>query len=181
MFQQVMNWMRDNKILPQISDTERQALEAGDVWIDGQFFGGKVDFENILAENYDQLPAHEQAFLDGPVEELLKMADAYELSRTRKLPDDVFKFMADNGFFAMQIAKEYGGMPMSTQAKSCIMAKVSSYSGLLSAMVVIPNSLGAAELLGHYGTDEQKNYYLPKLAKGEFIPCFGLTEPTAGN
>ncbi|HBC17748.1 MAG TPA: acyl-CoA dehydrogenase, partial [Alcanivorax sp.] len=81
MFQQVMNWMRDNKILPQISDTERQALEAGDVWIDGQFFGGKVDFENILAENYDQLPAHEQAFLDGPVEELLKMADAYELSR----------------------------------------------------------------------------------------------------
>ncbi len=181
MFQQVMNWMRDNKILPQISDTERQALEAGDVWIDGQFFGGKVDFEKILAENYDQLPDHEQAFLDGPVEELLKMADSYELSRTRKLPDDIFKFMADNGFFAMQIAKEYGGMPMSTQAKSCIMAKVSSYSGLLSAMVVIPNSLGAAELLGHYGTDEQKNYYLPKLAKGEFIPCFGLTEPTAGS
>lgn len=181
MFQQVMNWMRDNKILPQISDTERQALEAGDVWIDGQFFGGKVDFEKILAENYDQLPEHEQAFLDGPVEELLKMADSYELSRTRKLPDDIFKFMADNGFFAMQIAKEYGGMPMSTQAKSCIMAKVSSYSGLLSAMVVIPNSLGAAELLGHYGTDEQKNYYLPKLAKGEFIPCFGLTEPTAGS
>lgn len=181
MFQQVMNWMRDNKILPQISDTERQALEAGDVWIDGQFFGGKVDFEKILAENYDSLPEHEQAFIDGPVEELLKMADSYELSRTRKLPDDIFKFMADNGFFAMQIAKEYGGMPMSTQAKSCIMAKVSSYSGLLSAMVVIPNSLGAAELLGHYGTDEQKNYYLPKLAKGEFIPCFGLTEPTAGS
>lgn len=104
MFQQVMNWMRDNKILPQISDTERQALEAGDVWIDGQFFGGKVDFENILAENYDQLPAHEQAFLDGPVEELLKMADGYELSRTRKLPDDVFKFMADNGFFAIDLS-----------------------------------------------------------------------------
>ena len=181
MFQQVMNWMRDNKILPQISDTERQALEAGDVCIDGQFFGGKVDFESILAENYDQLPEHEQAFLDGPVEELLKMADSYELSRTRKLPDDIFKFMADNGFFAMQIAKEYGGNPMSTQAKSCIMAKISSYSGLLSAMVVIPNSLGAAELLGHYGTDEQKNYYLPKLAKGEFMPCFGLTEPTAGS
>ncbi|EKF75976.1 acyl-CoA dehydrogenase [Alcanivorax hongdengensis A-11-3] len=181
MFNQLMNWMRDNKVLPQISDTERQALEAGDVWIDGQFFGGKVDFEKILAEHYDTLPAHEQAFLDGPVEELLQMADSYELSRTRKLPDDVFKFMAENGFFAMQIAKEYGGMPMSTQAKSCIMAKVSSYSGLLSAMVVIPNSLGAAELLGHYGTDEQKNYYLPKLAKGEFMPCFGLTEPTAGS
>ncbi|MDX1805320.1 MAG: acyl-CoA dehydrogenase family protein, partial [Alcanivorax sp.] len=181
MFNQLMNWMRDNKVLPQISETERQALEAGDVWIDGQFFGGKVDFEKILAEHYDTLPAHEQAFLDGPVEALLQMADSYELSRTRKLPDDVFKFMAENGFFAMQIAKEYGGMPMSTQAKSCIMAKVSSYSGLLSAMVVIPNSLGAAELLGHYGTDAQKNYYLPKLAKGEFMPCFGLTEPTAGS
>ncbi|MCK0154064.1 acyl-CoA dehydrogenase [Alcanivorax sp. S6407] len=181
MYKQLMNWMRENKILPQISDTERQALEAGDVWIDGQFFGGNVDFESILAENYDQLPEHEQAFIDGPVEELLKMADSYELSRTRKLPDELFTFMADNGFFAMQIAKEYGGMPMSTQAKSCIMARVSSHSGLLSAMVVIPNSLGAAELLGHYGTDQQKSYYLPKLAKGEFIPCFGLTEPTAGS
>ncbi|KGD65153.1 acyl-CoA dehydrogenase [Alcanivorax nanhaiticus] len=181
MYKQLMNWMRDNKILPQISDTERQALEAGDVWIDGQFFGGKVDFENILAEHYDQLPAHEQAYLDGPVEELLAMADSYELSRTRKLPDELFQFMASNGFFGMQVAKEYGGNPMSTQAKSCIMAKISSHSGLLSAMVVIPNSLGAAELLGHYGTDEQKNYYLPKLAKGEFMPCFGLTEPTAGS
>ena len=159
MFNLLMNWMRDNKILPQISDTERQALEAGDVWIDGQFFGGKVDFEKILAENYDQLPEHEQAYIDGPVEELLKRADAYTLSRTRKLPDELFTFMAENGFFGMQIAKEYGGNPMSTQAKSCIMAKVSSHSGLLSAMVVIPNSLGAAELLGHYGTDEQKQYY----------------------
>lgn len=181
MFNLLMNWMRDNKILPQISDTERQALEAGDVWIDGQFFGGKVDFESILAENYDQLSEHEQAYIDGPVEELLKRADAYTLSRTRKLPDELFTFMAENGFFGMQIAKEYGGNPMSTQAKSCIMAKVSSHSGLLSAMVVIPNSLGAAELLGHYGTDEQKQYYLPKLANGEFIPCFGLTEPTAGS
>src|SRR5699024_8288324 len=115
------------------------------------------------------------------VEEWLAMCDSYELSRTRKLPDEVFKFMADNGFFAMQIAEEYGGKPMSTLAKSSIMAKVSSYSGLLSALVVIPNSLGAAELLGHYGTEEQKHYYLPKLANGEFVPCFGLTEPTAGS
>ena len=97
MFNLLMNWMRDNKILPQISDTERQALEAGDVWIDGQFFGGKVDFESILAENYDQLCEHEQAYIDGPVEELLKRADAYTLSRTRKLPDELFTFMAENG------------------------------------------------------------------------------------
>jgi len=140
-----------------------------------------VDFENILAENYDQLPAHEQAFLDGPVEELLKMADGYELSRTRKLPDDVFKFMADNGFFAMQIDKEYGGMPFSTQGKSAVMAKITPHSGALSALVVIPNSLGAAELINHYGTQAQKDHYLPKLAKGDYVPCFGLTEPTAGS
>lgn len=181
MFNKLMHWMQSNNILPQISATERQALEAGDVWIDGQFFAGKLDFDKILAENYDTLSAEEQAFIDGPVEELCKMVSSYTLSRTRKLPDEVFKFMADNGFFAMQIAPEYGGKPMSIQARSTIMAKVSSYSGLLSSLVVIPNSLGAAELLGHYGTAEQKSYYLPKLAKGEFIPCFALTEPTAGS
>ena len=176
-----MNWMRDNKVLPQISDTERQALEAGDVWIEGQFFAGKTDFEKILAENYDQLPEHEQAFLDGPVEELLSMADSYELSKRRKLPQEIMDFMGANGFFAMQIAEEFGGRPMSTLGKSCAMAKITPVSGLIGALVVIPNSLGAAELLGHYGTDEQKQYYLPKLANGEFIPCFGLTEPTAGS
>jgi acyl-CoA dehydrogenase len=181
MFSLAMNWMRDNKILPQISDTERQALEAGDVWIDGQFFGGNIDFQAILNEAYDTLPANEQAFLDGPVEELLKMADGYEIQRTRVVPPAIMEFLAKNGFFAMQIAKEYGGMPFSTQGKSAVMAKITPYSGALSALVVIPNSLGAAELLGHYGTEEQKKYYLPKLANGEFIPCFGLTEPTAGS
>src|SRR5699024_12690255 len=89
MFNKLMHWMQENKILPQISDTEREALQAGDVWIDGQFFGGKVDFDAILKENYNKLPPHEQAFLDGPVEELLAMCDSYELSRTRKLPDEV--------------------------------------------------------------------------------------------
>ncbi|MGM0563563.1 MAG: acyl-CoA dehydrogenase [Pseudomonadota bacterium] len=181
MFKLMMNWMRDNKVLPQISDTERQALEAGDVWIDGQFFGGKVDFDAILAENYDQLSAEEQAYLDGPVEELLNMVDHYQINRTRKLPDEVMDFMAKNGFFGFQIAKEYGGTPLSTLAKSCVMAKVTPASGLISALIVIPNSLGAAELLGHYGTAEQKQHYLPKLANGEYIPCFGLTEPTAGS
>ncbi|MDF1781291.1 MAG: acyl-CoA dehydrogenase [Alcanivoracaceae bacterium] len=181
MFSLVMNWMRDNKILPQISDTERQALEAGDVWIDGQFFGGKIDFEAILNESYDELPANERAFLDGPCEELLKMADTYQIQRKRVVPQELMDFMGKNGFFAMQIAKEYGGMPFSTQGKSAVMAKITPHSGALSALVVIPNSLGAAELLGHYGTDEQKSYYLPKLASGEFIPCFGLTEPTAGS
>jgi acyl-CoA dehydrogenase len=181
MFSLLLNWMRDNQILPQISDTERQALEAGDVWIDGEFFSGRPDFSRILKENYDTLPAHEQAFLDGPVEELLRLCDTYKLSRERKVPQEIMDFLASNGFFAMQIDKEYGGMPFSTLGKSCVMAKITPYSGILSALVVIPNSLGAAELLGHYGTEEQKKYYLPKLANGEFIPCFGLTEPTAGS
>jgi acyl-CoA dehydrogenase len=181
MFAFLLNWMRNNQILPQISDTERQALEAGDVWIDGDFFSGRADFARILKENYDTLPANEQAFLDGPVEELLRLCDTYKLSRERKVPEEVMNFLASNGFFAMQIDKEYGGMPFSTLGKSCVMAKITPYSGILSALVVIPNSLGAAELLGHYGTEEQKKYYLPKLANGEFIPCFGLTEPTAGS
>mgnify|MGYP005838370589 CR=1 FL=1 len=181
MFSLLLDWMQKNQILPQISDTERQALEAGDVWIDGEFFSGRPDFTRILDENYDKLPANEQAFLDGPVEELLRMCDAYKLSRERKVPDEVMQFLADKGFFAMQIDKEYGGMPFSTLGKSCMMAKITPVSGILSALVVIPNSLGAAELLGHYGTEEQKKYYLPKLASGEFVPCFGLTEPTAGS
>lgn len=181
MFSLLLNWMRDNQILPQISDTERQALEAGDVWIDGDFFSGRPDFDKILKENYDKLPANEQAFLDGPVEELLRLCDTYQLSRQRKVPDEIMQFLAKKGFFAMQIDKEYGGMPFSTLGKSAVMAKITPYSGILSALVVIPNSLGAAELLGHYGTEQQKKYYLPKLATGEFIPCFGLTEPTAGS
>ncbi|MCG8609977.1 MAG: acyl-CoA dehydrogenase [Pseudomonadales bacterium] len=181
MFASLMNWMRDNNILPQISDTERQALEAGDVWIDGQFFSGAVDFDSIIKEPYDKLPAHEQAFLDGPCEQLLDMADAYKMQRTRIVPDEIMHFMADNGFFALQIDEKYGGKPFSTQGKSAVMAKITPHSGVLSSLVVIPNSLGAAELLGHYGTEAQKAHYLPKLANGEYIPCFGLTEPTAGS
>ncbi len=181
MFGMLMKWMRDNKILPQISDTERQALEAGHVWVEGDFFKGNPDFDKLLSEAYDQLPQKEQEFLDGPVEELLSMVDGYKTARTRELDDKVMQFLKDNGFFSLQIPEEYGGNPMSTVGKSAVMAKISPVNGILSSLVVIPNSLGAAELLTHYGTDEQKNHYLPKLAKGEYIPCFGLTEPTAGS
>ncbi len=181
MFSALMKWMQVNKVLPQISDTERQALEAGDVWIDGDFFSGTPDFRRMLNEHYDRLPEHEQAFIDGPVEELLGMIDAYRTSRTRVLEDRILQFMKDNGFLAMQIPKEYGGNPMSAQAKSTVMGKVTPHSGILSSLVAIPNSLGAAELLREYGTDEQKTHYLPKLANGEYMPCFGLTEPTAGS
>lgn len=181
MFGMLMKWMRDNKILPQISDTERQALEAGHVWVEGELFGGNPDFDRMLNEAYHQLPPEEQAFLDGPVEELLQMVDAYKVSRTRELPEQALEFMKKNGFFGLQIPKEYGGNPMSTLGKSAVMAKVTPYNGIISSLVVIPNSLGAAELLREYGTKEQKEHYLPRLANGEYMPCFGLTEPTAGS
>ncbi|PRD35800.1 UNVERIFIED_CONTAM: fadE [Trichonephila clavipes] len=181
MFSLLMQWMRRNKILPKISDTERQALEAGDVWVEGDIFAGRADFERLLAQSYHQLPADEQAFLDGPCDELMRMVSDYELSRTRRLPPEVFDFIADNGFFALQIPAEYGGRPMSTLGKSCVMAKVAQHSSFISTLIMIPNSLGPAELLLEYGTPGQKQRYLPRLASGELIPCFGLTEPTAGS
>ena len=181
MFALLMRWMRVNKILPQISDTERQALEAGTVWIDGQFFGGNPDFKEMLAESYNQLPPEEQAFLDGPCEELCRMVDRYEIGRTRRIPEPVLEFIKKNGFMGLNVPKQYGGRAFSTLGKSSVMAKLSPYSPLVSTIVVIPNSLGAAELICHYGTKAQKDNYLPRLAKGEYMPCFGLTEATAGS
>ncbi|MGH8447359.1 MAG: acyl-CoA dehydrogenase [Solimonas sp.] len=181
MFSALMKWMQAAKILPQISDTERQALEAGSVWIDGQFFSGKTDFAKILAQPYGQLSAEEQAFLDGPCNELLAMFDRYEIQRSKRIPDAVFEFVKQKGFMSFLIPKQYGGLEFSTLAISTIMAKLSSYNGAVGTLVVIPNSLGAAELIKHYGTQQQKDQYLPKLARGEYIPCFGLTEPTAGS
>lgn len=181
MFQSLMHWMQDKKVLPQISDTEREALEAGHVWIDGDFFAGNPDFEKLLKVNYHALSAEEQAFMDGPVDELLQRIDGYEMAKTRRVPDDIMQFMREQGFFGLIVPKEYGGLGFSTLARSAVMAKVTPHSGTLSSLVVIPNTLGAAELLIAYGTDKQKQQYLPQLAKGEMIPCFGLTEPTAGS
>lgn len=181
MFAKLMHWMQINQVLPAISDTERQALEAGDVWIDGEFFGGKPDFDRMLAASYHRLSDEEQAFMDGPVAELLNRADAYAIARTRELPKPILDFMAEQGFFGLLIPKEFGGKGFSTLARSAVMAKVTPVSGILSAYVVIPNTLGAAELLIDYGTDAQKAHYLPRLVKGEYLPCFGLTEPTAGS
>jgi acyl-CoA dehydrogenase len=181
MFSLLMKWMQANKILPQISDTERQALEAGTVWVDGEFFGGNPDFRKMLAEAYNQLPAEEQAFVDGPCEELCRMIDPEEIARTHVVPDHVFEFIKKNGFMGLNVPKEYGGRDFSTLGKSTVMAKLSPYSVTVGTLVVIPNSLGAAELIVHYGTQAQKDHYLPKLANGEYVPCFGLTEPTAGS
>ena len=181
MFQQLMKTMQARKMLPQISDTERMALEAGTVWVDGEYFSGSPDFARMINEPYSPLPAEEQAFLDGPCTELCRMIDAYEVATSRQIPAEVLQFLKDKGFFGMLIPKEYGGLGMSTQAISSAMAMISPYSGVVSTLVVIPNSLGAAELINHYGTQAQKDHYLPKLAKGDYVPCFGLTEPTAGS
>lgn len=181
MFALLMNWMKANKLLPQISDTERQALEAGKVWIDGGFFAGNPDFKKILAENYNQLPAEEQAFLDGPVEQLCRMIDRYEIGRTKRIPEEVLEFIKKSGMMGFLIPKQYGGKQFSTLGISTILAKIGPVNATAGTFVVIPSSLGAAELIIHYGTQAQKDHYLPKLASGEYIPCFGLTEPTAGS
>jgi len=180
-FAKIMNYMRTNKVLPQISDTERQALEAGSIWIDGEFFGGNPDFKKIMAENYNPLSAEEREFIDGPVEELCRMIDRYQIQRTKRIPDEVQQFIKTSGMMSLLIPKEYGGKQFSILAISTIISKLSAYNAAIGTFVVIPNSLGAAELIKHYGTDEQKQHYLPKLATGDYIPCFGLTEPTAGS
>lgn len=181
MFSPLMKWMKSNNILPRISDTERQALEAGTVWIDGEYFRGNPDFDKILASPYSQLTDEEQAFLDGPVNELLDMVDRYDVNRTRRIPDEILSFLKREGFMSFLIPKEYGGKAFSSLAISTILTKISPVNATVGTFVVIPNSLGAAELIKHYGTQEQKESYLPKLAAGEYVPCFGLTEPTAGS
>jgi acyl-CoA dehydrogenase len=181
MFAALMQWMKARRILPQISDTERLALEAGTVWIDGQIFAGNPDFRSMLAQPYSRLPAEEQAFLDGPVETLCRMIDRYQIERTRRMPEDVLAFIKQSGMMGLLIPKEYGGKQFSTLGISTVMAKLTPLGATVSTFVLIPNSLGAAELTIHYGTDEQKRHYLPRLARGEYIPCFGLTEPTAGS
>jgi len=181
MFGALMKWMQANKILPQVSDTERQALEAGQVWADGEFFAGNPDFRKMLAYSYHRLTPEEQAFLDGPVEQLLDMADGHALARSEDVPEVLMDFMRRKGFFGLIVPKAYGGLGFSTLARSAVMAKVTPHSGILYSLVVIPNTLGAAELLVEYGTPEQKAHYLPKLATGEMLPCFALTEPSAGS
>lgn len=180
MFATLLKKINDAKLLPRISDTERQALEAGSVWVDGDFFSGNPDFSAMMSEAYPALSADEQAFLDGPVEELLHRVDRWELRETRRIPDDIWSYLREQGFFGLIIPKEYGGSGFSTLARSSVMMKTSQL-GAIGTLIVIPNTLGAAELLMEYGTDAQKNNYLPRLATGELVPCFGLTEPTAGS
>jgi acyl-CoA dehydrogenase len=170
------------RLLPSMSDTEREALEAGTVWWDGEIFSGKPDWPKLLSAKAPQLTAEEQAFIDGPCEELCRMVDDWDITHRRAdMPPAVWEFLKKKGFFAMIIPKKYGGLEFSAYAHSCVLVKLASRSATVSSTVAVPNSLGPAELLLHYGTEEQKNHYLPRLARGEDVPCFALTAPRAGS
>jgi len=168
--------------LPTMSQTERDALEAGTVWWDGELFSGRPDWHKLLSYPVPALSAGEQAFLDGPVEELCRMLNDWHITEERHdLPPEVWQFIKDNGFFGMIIPRQYGGLEFSALAHSSVVMKVASRSTTAAVTVMVPNSLGPAELLLHYGTQQQKDYYLPRLAKGEEVPCFALTGPEAGS
>lgn len=170
------------KMLPQISQTEQEALDAGTVWWEGDLFSGKPDWKKMLAYPKPTLTAEEQAFLDGPVEQLCAMLDEWKITHELKdLPPEVWQFIKEKGFFSLIIPKQYGGYGFSALAHSEVVMKIGSRSGTAAVTVMVPNSLGPAELLLHYGTEQQKEYYLPRLAKGLEVPCFALTSPEAGS
>ncbi len=169
-------------MLPSMSDTEREALEAGNVWWDGELFSGMPNWDRLMSYPAPTLSDEEQAFLDGPCEELCGMLDEWEIGHTLvDLPKPVWDFIIKHRFFAMIIPKQYGGLEFSAYANAVIIQKLASVSATASSTVGVPNSLGPAELLLHYGTEEQKNHYLPRLADGSEIPCFALTSPQAGS
>lgn len=170
------------KIAPAMSSTEKEALEAGSVWWDGELFSGKPDWKKLLAYPSPSLTKEEEEFLCGPAQKLCEMLDEWKItSDLRDLPPEVWSFIKENGFFGMIIPKKYGGLGFSALAHSTVVMKISSRSMAGAVTVMVPNSLGPAELLMHYGTDEQKNHYLPSLATGKDIPCFALTSPEAGS
>jgi acyl-CoA dehydrogenase len=170
------------RILPDMSQTEREAIDAGTVWWDGDLFSGRPDWDKLLAFPAPVLTAEEQSFVDGPCEELCAMCDDWEITHERQdLPPRAWQFMKDKGFLGMIIPKKYGGLEFSALAHSAVVMKLATRSNAAAVSVMVPNSLGPAELLLHYGTEEQKNYYLPRLARGLEIPCFALTSPEAGS
>jgi acyl-CoA dehydrogenase len=169
------------QLLPHISETERAAIDAGTVWVEGEFFSGQPDWQRIQQQPYPQVTPELQAFLDGPVEQVCRMASDWEIYRHQDLPAAVWDYLKQERFLGMMLPREYGGLGFSNLAYSSVMAKLASRSFIHTATVGVTNSLGPGKLLLNYGTPVQKDYYLPRLAKGEEIPCFALTEPTAGS
>lgn len=176
----IFSWAKG--VLPSMSDTEREALEAGDVWWDADLFTGNPDWSKLLATAPAALTAEEQAFLDGPVDKLCAMLDDWKINwELRDLPPEVWDFVKREKFFGMIIPKEFGGLGFSPYAHSEVVRKISSRSLVAAVTVMVPNSLGPGELLMRFGTKEQQQNWLPRLADGRDIPCFGLTSPEAGS
>jgi acyl-CoA dehydrogenase len=170
------------KLLPTMSATEREALDAGTVWWDGELFTGGPNWQKLMSAKAPALTPVEQAFLDGPCEELCAMLDDWDITHKRAdMPAAVWAFIKSQGFFAMIIPRRYGGLEFSAYAHSCVLTKIVSRSSTAFSTIAVPNSLGPAELLLHYGTEAQKNHYLPRLARGDDVPCFALTGPRAGS
>src|SRR5579863_7473318 len=168
--------------MPELSATERDALEAGTVWWDGDLFSGNPDWQKLLDFPAAKLSAEEQAFLEGPVEQLCGMLDDHRICNVDKdLTPETWRYIKERGFFGMTIPKEYGGMAFSAMGHASVVMKIASRSISAALTVMIPNSVGPGKLLLKYGTGEQKDYWLPKLARGEEIPCFALTGPEAGS
>ncbi|RUO33169.1 acyl-CoA dehydrogenase FadE [Aliidiomarina soli] len=170
------------KIMPEMSATEKDAIDAGTVWWDGEIFRGSPDWKTLHNIPAPRLSAEEQAFLDGPCEEICAMLNDWEATHElADMPEDVWQYLREHKFFAMIIKKEYGGLEFSAYAQSRVLQKLAGVSTVLASTVGVPNSLGPGELLQHYGTQQQKDHYLPRLATGEEIPCFALTSPEAGS
>ncbi len=170
------------KMLPPLSETEREAIDAGTVWWDGELFSGDPDWKKLTGIGKPALSQEEKDFIDGPATELCRMVDAWKINHDwNVIPDNITQFVLDNGFLGMIIPKEYGGLDLSAMAQSEVLVKISNTGAAITYLVAVPNSLGPAELLIKYGTEEQKNHYLPRLASGKEIPCFALTAPLAGS
>ncbi|MXR70415.1 acyl-CoA dehydrogenase [Shewanella sp. JBTF-M18] len=169
------------KVLPSISTTEQEALDAGDVWLEGSIYQGIPDFDALRQVPGATLSDEEQAFLDGPVQTLIEMVDDFAIQNSLHLPDNILNFLKEHKFFSLIIPKAFGGLEFSPYANSTIVATIAAKSSAVAVTVMVPNSLGPGELLMHYGTQAQQDFWLPRLANGQEIPCFALTSPEAGS
>jgi acyl-CoA dehydrogenase len=177
----ILVFLKKLQVLPKISETEKTALDAGTTWVEGEFFKTIPNIKKILNEPFEGLTDEEKRFMENEVEEVCKMTEDFKIFQDKDLPVEVWQYLKEKKFFGMIIPKKYGGLDFSPIAQSAIVGKLGTRSQVLSITTMVPNSLGPGELLLKYGTEKQKNYYLPRLADGREIPCFGLTEPFAGS
>ncbi|ASY74441.1 acyl-CoA dehydrogenase FadE [Pectobacterium polaris] len=170
------------KVMPPMSNTEKEAIDAGTTWWEGDLFRGAPDWKKLHNYPRPQLTAEEQAFIDGPVAEACRMANDFEITHERAdIPPELWEYLKEHRFFAMIIKKQYGGLEFSAYAQAQVLQKLAGVSSIVAITVGVPNSLGPGELLQHYGTEAQKDHYLPRLARGQEVPCFALTSPEAGS